>query len=434
MMDHQRREATWTESQNSAWLLVIDNNPPELVIGGRPLHERFAERLPELVERVLAEVTARVPAYGLLPAEELAGDIHQVIEHALRSFIGILRTRNLPGRAALGFLRESAARRAEEGIPVDVVLTAYHIGVQVLWDSIRPDARPAEIQDVLAVNDLALRYLELVAPAVGAGYLDAHQTAFDDDRTARHTLLSALLNGTPAEAAAGQAGIRLPPCYLVLALAVGPHPDETGAGVDPVIAGRRKLRRLRAELDRQIRGPVLSALTPEGGTALLPSPATPAELSGRDWTWLHRVVAELSQAAGAEITAGVVAAEPAGVAEAAEVAREIQEVAVRFGKPAGVYRLADVLLEYQLSRPSPALDQLAAVLEPLSGNEELVQTLEVFLRAGGRRTAATELHVHPNTVDYRLRRIHELIGLDATSTRDIGLLRAALAARSATRR
>lgn len=421
-------------SQRLARFVVTDNKPRDLVVGGRPLHERFTESLPELVGRVLAEVTARVPAYGLLPEEELAGDIHQVIEQTLRSFIAILRTRKLPTRAELGFLRESAARRAEEGIPVDVVLTAYHIGVQVMWDSLRPDARPAEIADVMTVNDLALRYLELVTPAVGAGYLDARQTAFDDDHTARHTLLSALLTGTPAEAAAGQAGVRLPPCYLVLAIAVAAHPDETGPEVDPTIAARRKLRRLRAELDRQLRGPVLSALTPEGGTVLLPSPASREELTARDWTWLHRVVAELSQAAGAEITVGVVAAEPAGVAEAAGVAREVLEVAVRFGRPPGVYRLADLLLEYQLSRPSPALDQLAAVLEPLSANEELVQTLEVFLRAGGRRAAAGELHVHPNTVDYRLRRIHELTGLDATSIRDIGLIRAALAARAATRR
>ncbi|MCK2244814.1 MULTISPECIES: helix-turn-helix domain-containing protein [unclassified Crossiella] len=411
-----------------------DDKPRDLVVGGEALHERFTRQLPALVERVLVEITRRVPAYRQLPAEALAGDINQVIESTLRSFIDILRTRTLPTRGELGFLRESAARRAEEGLPIDVVLTAYHIGVQVLWDSLRPDARPEEIEDVMTVNDLALRYLEVVAPAVGAGYLDARQTMFDDDHSARHTLLSSLLSGIPAEVAAGQAGLRLPPCYLVLALAVGAHPDETGDGVDPVIAGRRKLRRVRAELDRQIRDPVLSTLTAEGGTALLPGPAPVAELTERDWAWLDRVVAGLSRAAGAEITVGAVAAEPAGVAEAATVAGEVLAVARRFGRPPGVHRLRDVLLEYQLSRPSPALDQLAGVLEPLSGNEELVQTLEVFLRAGGRRAAASELHVHPNTVDYRLRRIAELTGLDATSTKDVGLLKAALAARAATRR
>ena len=39
--------------------------------------------------------------------------------------------------------------------------------------------------------------------------------------------------------------------------------------------------------------------------------------------------------------------------------------------------------------------------------------------------------MHPNTVDYRLRRIAELTGLDPTSITDIALINAALAARAA---
>ncbi|MDG4863407.1 helix-turn-helix domain-containing protein, partial [Streptomyces sp. T-3] len=49
---------------------------------------------------------------------------------------------------------------------------------------------------------------------------------------------------------------------------------------------------------------------------------------------------------------------------------------------------------------------------------------------GRRRPTAAELHVHPNTVDYRLRRISELTGLDPANTADVPLLSAALAARS----
>ncbi|OZM73765.1 transcriptional regulator [Amycolatopsis antarctica] len=407
----------------------MDEGLPAFSVGGRPLHERLTAELPRLASMVVAELTERVPAYRLLPGEQLAGDITRVIEANLRSFISVLRSRTLPGQAELDVLRESAARRAEEGIPIDVVLTAYHVGVQVVWESVAPLVRPDEVGDLIGINALAMRYLEMVAPAVGAGYLDERQTMFDDERSARHILMAALLGGTPPETAAERAGLRLPPGYLVLAIAVGAHPDETRADIDPVVAARRKLRRLRAELDRRARVPVLSALAPEGGTALLPTTVAPEELSERDWDGLRRIIVEIGQTAGAEVTVGVVAAEPAAVAGAAATAREVLHVAQTFGRPPGVHRLRDVLLEYQLSRPSEAIDELAALLRPLDGNEELVQTLETFLRRGGRRPTATELHVHPNTVDYRLRKIEELTGFDATALGGAATVTAALIAR-----
>ncbi|MFI7115973.1 PucR family transcriptional regulator [Amycolatopsis sp. NPDC049868] len=412
---------------------MTGDKDPGFRIGGRPLAERLTEVLPSLAKTVLAEIVLRIPEYGLLPAEELSGDITHVIEQNLRSFIDTLRTGATPTRRELDFLRESAARRAEEGIPIDIVLTAYHIGIQVVWASLTPDARPDEVADVLAVNALTLRYLEVVTPAVGAGYLDERRTMFDDERSARHTVLSALLDGDPAEVAAGQAGLRLPPCYIVLAAAVGAHPDEEVDGVDPLVAGRRKLRRLRVELERQIRGTVLTSLTPDGGLALLPHETAAEELSTQDWERLERVLADVARTAGAEVIAGTAAAEPSGVPAAARLAQDVLAVAIGSGRPPGLYRLDDVLLEYQLSRPGPALDRLATRLTPLDGNEELLQTLETFLDRGGRRQTAAALHVHPNTVDYRLRRIADLTGLDPTRLEHIALLNAALAARAATR-
>lgn len=377
------------------------------VIGGRPVADRLAAELPAFVRRVLAELVERVPAYRQLPAEELSGDIARVIEGSLRAFAEVLRTRELPSPEELRFLRESAARRAEEGVPIDVVLTAYHVGIQVVWDVLVPEARPEEVGEVLALNALALRYLQVVTPVVSAGYLDERQTMFDDERSARQTLLTGLLAGTVE--ASGP--------HVVLAFHVPPHPDELLSEVDASVAGRRKLRRLRTELERHSREPVLSSLGVDGGLALLP---------GEDFP-LDRIVADVTRAAGVPLTVAAVAAPPSGVATAALLAREVLHVALRSGP--GLYRLDDVLLEYQLSRPSAALEPLASIVAPLT--DELMQTLEVYLRRGSRRPAATELHVHPNTVDYRLRRVAELTGLDPTRIEHVTLLTAALAARRA---
>lgn len=92
--------------------------------------------------------------------------------------------------------------------------------------------------------------------------------------------------------------------------------------------------------------------------------------------------------------------------------------------------LRDVLLEYQLTRPSDAVQGLAELLEPLARNPDLLLTLEAYLGADtDRRRAAAALHVHPNTLDYRLKRLVELTGLDPATTTGLQLLAAAVAAR-----
>jgi DNA-binding PucR family transcriptional regulator len=48
-----------------------------------------------------------------------------------------------------------------------------------------------------------------------------------------------------------------------------------------------------------------------------------------------------------------------------------------------------------------------------------------------RRTTGAALHVHPNTVAYRVRRISALTGLDPARPSDLQLLNAALVARRA---
>jgi sugar diacid utilization regulator len=74
--------------------------------------------------------------------------------------------------------------------------------------------------------------------------------------------------------------------------------------------------------------------------------------------------------------------------------------------PPGLYRLDDVALEFQLSQPGPARAKLAALLDPLRENPELLTTLRTYFHSGlSRRRAAAQLHLHPNSVDYRLRKI-----------------------------
>ncbi|OKI16418.1 helix-turn-helix domain-containing protein [Streptomyces sp. CB03911] len=403
-------------------------------LDGIPVHERLRTAAPALAPAVMARLVEQLPAYGALPSEQLRGEITRAVDRGIRAFTAVLRTGELPGADELARISESSARRADEGVPLEAVVGAYHFGAQECAARVLRAAGPDDLPDVLLVQQQLLGYLRLVSCAVAAGYVQERQAALGDEQVARQALLSRLLEGGDPRTVADRAGLPLPPCYLVLGITMGPHPDELSPGVNHAVAARRKLRRLRNELQRQSAGVPLSVLSGNGGLVLIPSPTPPADFGGTDRDRLSRLVDHLARACGAELLVAAAAAAPDEVAAAARLVGEVREVARASGRGPGLYLLDDVLLEYQLSRPSPARAGLAALLTPLAHRPELLDTLRTFLACGlDRRRAAARLQVHPNTVDYRLRRATELTGLDAARGADQLTLRAALAAHDTTR-
>ena len=107
-------------------------------------------------------------------------------------------------------------------------------------------------------------------------------------------------------------------------------------------------------------------------------------------------------------------------------AREELDVLVDHGRRMGLQgrlEAEDYLLETLLGRSPGLVARLKDnVLAPLSEDDHgrLAQTLQTFLRCRFDRTATSAaLHVHRNTLAYRLRRIEEITGLDLASPRDL---------------
>ncbi|GGV49006.1 transcriptional regulator [Streptomyces longisporoflavus] len=386
--------------------------------------------VPGLAERVTRRIADDLPVYGRLPAEELHGDVRTIVGMTIRAFAEVLRTERMPPPEFLEKVRLSAARRAEERLPVDAVVSAYHYGAAICVEEVTATAEPHEL---IEAHRLLLDCLREITSAVTAGYVAESQSLIGERDAARHTVLSALLDGRGAELDPAHLGIRLPPCYLALAFTIGRHPDEDRADVDATVASRRKIRRLRTELDRALGHPVLTRLSADEGLALIPSDSAPDRAPDTQRARLAKLTASLITVSGVPLTAGVAASTPAEVPQAVRLATELRDTAVGTGRPPGVYPLTSLLLDYQLTRASPARSHLAALLSPLTEGPDLPATLRTYFASNlDRRETASRLHVHPNTVDYRLRRIATLTGLDLTAHTDLLTLRAALTAHDAT--
>ena len=92
---------------------------------------------------------------------------------------------------------------------------------------------------------------------------------------------------------------------------------------------------------------------------------------------------------------------------------------------------ADELLpERVLAGDGSAVDQLVRdVARPLrEAGGSLVETVDAYLEhAGVLEACARSLYVHPNTVRYRLRRVADLTGAQASDARGSRLLQMAIA-------
>jgi DNA-binding PucR family transcriptional regulator len=122
------------------------------------------------------------------------------------------------------------------------------------------------------------------------------------------------------------------------------------------------------------------------------------------------------------------------VARAGDDAVQVLRLVTGLGRAPGLYRLDDVLLEAALSGAArgPAA-RLSSILAPLEGAADLLATLEAYLAADAdRRRTAASLNIHPNTLDYRLRRIGELTGRSPATARGLQVLGAALTVRRVT--
>jgi sugar diacid utilization regulator len=101
----------------------------------------------------------------------------------------------------------------------------------------------------------------------------------------------------------------------------------------------------------------------------------------------------------------------------------------------GRVEIGEHLLEILLGRSPALLERLhAKILEPLGREEntELARTLRMFVACRYDRTATSStLHIHRNTLAYRLRRIEQATGLDLASPRDLAAVYAAMQADAA---
>ncbi|MGW5317995.1 PucR family transcriptional regulator [Nocardia thailandica] len=402
-----------------AWTMLEDEREAErrpLALGGRPMSQPLRD-VRALAQRLAARLDDRVFPCGDGPHAGVVALARYCLELAVAALDG----GEIPPR--MPRVEQAAAGWAREGVSIEIVQRAVHTGFRMILDLVGDtEARgPEDQRDLMDGVRLILAVLDTVSTAVATGYVRELSTRPEAANAVVRPLVSALLGGYATNSLARECGVALAADYAVLAVHVAPPElDRPGYDADTLAAGT--VHRLRSALTAHLGRAPLAALSERGGTVLLP-----------DGERVDAVSDDLAVAAQTPVTTAVVRAGRDAIPEAVEQAHRLLDAAVALGLHGGPHRFDEMALEYQITRPGPALDRLAAILGPIAEFPDLMDTLRVHLSHDlTRRTTARRLQVHTNTVDYRLRRIAQLTGFDPTASAGAWTLRSALIAHTAT--
>jgi hypothetical protein len=351
--------------------------------------DALAPELPALTDEIIDAIAAEVPEYAR-PLEGAFGEgVREGVEQALLQFTEMARKPGTGRSAGRGVYVALGRGEVRAGRPLEALLAAYRIGARVAWRRLATAGIEAGVSpDTLVVfAESIFAYIDELSAESAEGYAQ-EQAARAGERDARRQALVTLLLQTPARDPAEAAA--------AAAAAQWPLPEELAVVVWDADVGRRPIARL----------PIGSvAATVERLTcALVPDPGGPGRADeirralegtragvGPAVAWQHAARSFRHAAAALGL------AEERG-ADGLLVAGEHRTALILRADPALVAELAD-------ERLAPLEDETPA------SRERLTDTLLAWLRHDGDvSTAAKELHVHPQTVRYRLRRLRELFG------------------------
>jgi hypothetical protein len=149
-----------------------------------------------LTERIVACIAAEIPAYrsGSVPTEDLAGSVLRNIEMIL---VGLTERRD-PSDDEVAIRRELGTRRALQGVPVDALLGAYHVGYRELWQQLVravPAGDERTATELLTAATLVWGWVHRLTDAIAAAHAATLRSIEARAVGARQRLVELLVGG-----------------------------------------------------------------------------------------------------------------------------------------------------------------------------------------------------------------------------------------------
>lgn len=364
---------------------------------------------PALLDEVGVMLRPVAPEYAVF-VEQRRGDVAGAAETAMAALADharlCLRAAHTSDAAAplppmvLSLFEEVGHNQWHEGFALRTLLSAYQVGGRVAWHHVAATALGVGLPatDLAALAEALFFLVDELCAASTDGYVAAQTASAAEREHRRDVLVDMLLSDrsdmAALQAAAAEAGWALPKRAAVIFVE---HGND---------AGRQALGRL---------GPRCLPVRNNGlPGAILPD----ADGPGR-----HGRLTAALRGTGATIGRSVALRELPASARVAELAAGLRRSGALTADPLFVDEHLDALIVHRDPRLLTLLCEqcLAPLANAAPGSRQiLLDTLRCWLRnMGDQQSVAATLHVHRQTVRYRMTRLRELYGsaLDDPDTR-----------------
>lgn len=361
------------------------------------------ERLPSVAAQTVAAVVVEVPSYAGALSGSMGDNIEAAVQMALGGFLKLASSsRGSDPGTPLGPTLEGAYAlgrgEARSGRSMDALLAAYRVGARVAWRELAAAAGDAGVQagTMARFAELVFAYIDELSAASVAGHTDELSTSGRVRERYLERLGQHLLAGARADVLAASADRADWPVPRTLTAVLLPAAQVRGA-VSLLEPGTLQVGEDLPGLDADVAEQHSLMFVPDMG--------------GRDRGQLMRVLHGRS---------AVVGPPRPWVQARSSYLRAVRTVdlpanpAREPGEPVdSEQHLAELVLS---ADPEALADLRATVLAPLADLRpaaaiRLTETLRSWLLHQGRREAvAAELHVHAQTVRYRVGQLRELYG------------------------
>jgi hypothetical protein len=378
------------------------------------------ERTDALVQSTVEAIRGEIPAYAAQEASFFVDVRDQVRKHYRVKLHLLLEEREV-ALEDIAFARGAALRRARAGFALEDYLNAFRVAQQVFWEGVLacPGDTPLGHEAALTLTAPLLRYCDFVSTHAGHAYVESQQYVVADADRERRDLLEHLLAGTmptrgPLLAAARAYGIGAEtPMMVALAVPVGPQADaDTPHAASAMITRAVPRQEKILVVVRQAEIVAVPALC---------HGVDPAELCDHLEAARDRLQREgTTLAMGISTVANGVAELPRACLEARTALGSVPDGGGLVALP----RLSP--LDYLVLRADDTArwlvdGRLRAFLDDdRARGGVLTATVRAFADANlNLRLAAARLQVHPNTAQYRLRRIQQRSGRNPRRIADL---------------
>ena len=380
------------------------------------LREAVAEYVRDptaIVERAYRAIAESDPVYAGLPPST-KNDFMESIRFSAVLWSKSMLTGEYPSDEEMEIFRNLGRRRVHQGIELASLLRAYRVGSKEIWAVyLEYASKHQDVQNELlfAVSPYLLEHFDEMAQAIATAYMEEQYEQSRWKDTLRYELCNLIFSATGDVNEFNRVAetIGLDPTIARVAFAFNANTPDTLPS------------RVETELDRMLlivarmakvsptdlvrvthRGRLIVWIPCIRGDSLLASDRRMGELAAR----LIANIPEFKQ-----VGVGMMGQGPSGWSGSVDEAVKALEVGERIGSDGCVYRYSDIALNEGARRSDNVLRYLESLIERLSHEQDLLRTLECFLEQfQKRKQTASVLGIHPNTLNYRLERVQEIVG------------------------